>query len=436
MFKAFYPSALASLVLTAAVVLSPLSAIAAPPKAVTLAQALALATANNRLLQASKYASTSAAAGLHQAEASRLPNLSAGMTGSNTVGFSHVAPSMTLAYDLDTHGERGARIQIAKLQAGAAELELDRQARSVRFDVIGAYYDLQGADDLVRITALNAKNAELSLADARALRRGGEGTEFDIQRSQVQLSLAHQAQADAERTRAVSRRLLARLLGMAPGAEAEAADPIKVVGTWPMSLDASIARAHENRPELAISDRQVAVAKAQRQLALAPLWPHTDVFVTADSPDVLTPGVASASSLPGNMGYTVGARLNWLLFDGGGARQGAAQAEAQTASAEAQRSDTELQVELDVVQAFADMQAGLKNIEASVQGLDVARLGLDSARARFKGGVGTQTDVLLAQNDIYQAESGKLRAVLNYNKALAALERSCAQAPGGIVVPR
>lgn len=53
-----------------------------------------------------------------------------------------------------------------------------------------------------------------------------------------------------------------------------------------------------------------------------------------------------------------------------------------------------------------------------------AQEGLEIARVRFQGGVGTQLDVIAAENDLTRADVNRLRAILNYNRALAAIQRA------------
>ncbi len=56
--------------------------------------------------------------------------------------------------------------------------------------------------------------------------------------------------------------------------------------------------------------------------------------------------------------------------------------------------------------------------------MEQAREALRLARLRFQAGVGTQTDVISAENDLTQAEGNRVTAILDYNRALASLNRA------------
>ena len=56
-----------------------------------------------------------------------------------------------------------------------------------------------------------------------------------------------------------------------------------------------------------------------------------------------------------------------------------------------------------------------------------AQENLELARLRFQAGVGTQTDVLIADRDLTQARVNRLNAIIDYNRALASIQRALGQ---------
>jgi outer membrane protein TolC len=63
-------------------------------------------------------------------------------------------------------------------------------------------------------------------------------------------------------------------------------------------------------------------------------------------------------------------------------------------------------------------------VQTSSVALNQAREALNLARLRFQAGVGTQTEVIAAENDLTRAEGNRVTAILDYNRALANLQRS------------
>jgi outer membrane protein TolC len=60
--------------------------------------------------------------------------------------------------------------------------------------------------------------------------------------------------------------------------------------------------------------------------------------------------------------------------------------------------------------------------------LEQAREALRLARLRFQEGVGTQSDVINSETALTQAEFNRLQAILDYNRALASLQRAISNA--------
>jgi outer membrane protein TolC len=388
---------------------------------VTLTEAFALANEHSLTLKASRSQLEGARDGLQAVQAARWPSLTAA-AGANNVGpqSSSGTGGLTVAYDLDTSGARGTRIQVSEHQSQLAKLDLERTAMEVRFAVVGAYYDLQTAAEQERIAGLTLKNAEISLHDAGSMRQAGEGTAFDVQRSEVQLAVAQQSLADAEAAHSNGRRALARTLGLGADDEIEAKDPVVPASEWSGDLEANVTRALLRRPDLGQRKIQLEIAQLQGKLAQAANRPQTQVQAGGN----YAAAFGAPSGAPTGPGVSVGANAQWLLIDGGAARNAERQAAAAAGTAQAQYDDTVLQIRLEIQQARSSLAAARRNILTADHGLKMALGGLDAARQRFKGGVGTQTDVLLAQGDLANAEASRLKAIIGFNRAHAALERA------------
>jgi OMF family outer membrane factor len=123
-------------------------------------------------------------------------------------------------------------------------------------------------------------------------------------------------------------------------------------------------------------------------------------------------------------GYSVALRANLNLFDGGASKAQAAQAKADVEIAETQFSQQRNQIRFEVERAYSELQSNLENVQTSQAALDQARESLRLARLRFQAGVGTQLEVLDAENALTRAEGNRINAILDYNRALANLQRS------------
>ena len=332
--------------------------------------------------------------------------------------------TVALNYNLYTSGSRTASIRSAKEQVRYDQLGVEIAAEQLRLDVSSDYYNLQSADQQVRIYQAAVVNAQASLRDAQAQERAGVGTRFDVLRSQVQLANSTQNLTNSLANQQTARRQLAQRLSVALSVDISAADPVQIAGLWNLSLEDSIILAFKNRAELSQYLALRNISEQNRRLALATLGPQVSLTANYNLNDTFATSYNNSFPTGALDSYAVGAVVNLLLFDGGAAKANAAQAEANKAIAETNFANERNLVRFDVEQYYASLQSNLANIQTSSIVLSQAREALRLARLRFQAGVGTQTDVISAENDLTNTEGTRVNAILNYNKSLASLQRS------------
>ncbi|NJN57562.1 MAG: TolC family protein [Leptolyngbyaceae cyanobacterium SL_5_9] len=427
---------------------------------ITLEQAIDLAIRNNRELQVSRLELERNQAALREALAANLPtlNLTSNLTfqentqqqqdsalqdlldqlqggqGGGTQAEEDdvnvvLGGALELNYTLFTSGRRPALIEAAEGQVRFQELQVEAQEEQLRLDVINNYYDLQETDEQVRIREAALDQALQSLRDAEALERAGVGTRFDVLQAQVDVANARQQLTQALSQRQIARRQIVQTLSLAQSVEVAAADPVEVADLWDLSLEETIVLAVRNRAELEQQLVQRDISDAQRRAALSQLGPQVSLFASYDVQDTLNQDETVQDS------YQFGAQLNLSLFDGGVARAQAAQEEANIAIAETNFAAQRNQIRFDVESAYSNLQANFENIQTASLALEQAREALRLARLRFQAGVGTQTDVLISQTDLTEAEFNRVQAILGYNRSLAELQRSVSNFPYAGIVP-
>ncbi|AFY49582.1 outer membrane protein [Nostoc sp. PCC 7524] len=407
---------------------------------ISLAQALELAKRNNRDLQVAVLELERAQASLREAQAALYPNLSIntdisrsqsavsqlqdeqsrrqGFPSNNDEPSTAFNGQAELRYDLFTSGRRRASIKEAEEQVRFSELAVESQSEDIRRNVSREYYDLQEADERVRIAQSAVENSQASLRDAEALERAGVGTRFDVLRSQVNLANAQQELTNALSRQQIFRRTLATRLSLPQTVNISAADPVQLAGLWQQSLEQSVILAYQNRPELQQQLAQRNISEQQRRQALSNLGPQVSFIANYNLLDQFDDGISLTD------GYSVGVRASLNLFDGGAARARATQAKKNIAIFETRFAEQRNQIRFQVEQAFFTQQANLENVQTANTALEQARESLRLARLRFQAGVGTQTDVINAENELTRAEGNRITAILEYNRALADLQRA------------
>ncbi|MBW4536360.1 MAG: TolC family protein [Pleurocapsa minor HA4230-MV1] len=400
-------------------------------RSLSLKQALELAAQNNRDLQIAALTLERSRSALQQAQAALLPTF--GVNGElRQVGdqerpgdiiFEPESASPTFLsgtveanYNLFTLGKRSAQINAAQEQVKFEQLELTRIRQQTRLDVANAYYDLQEADEQVKINQAAVENARIGLRDAQLLEEGGTGSKLDTIRASVQLKNAEQDLTQAQTDRDLATDKLTRILGLPETIDVAAAEPVQTAGQWNRSLEESIILAFQNRAELKQQSIQRNISSQQRQIALAEVRPTVSLFANYQALSELSNKDAD--------GYAAGARVAWNFFDGGTASAAAKQEDANVRIAETLFADTRSQIRWEIEQAYKNLMANAKNIETATAALEQAQEALELISFGYRRGATTQLEVNTAQNELTNAAGNRVKAILNYNRSLTSLKRA------------
>ncbi|WP_416665713.1 TolC family protein [Egbenema bharatensis] len=424
---------------------------------ITLAQAIELGIRNNEELQRTRLELQRSQAALREAEAANFPTVDVGadltlqgsqqpdtqfnpLTGQQEADGTQLQTSLGLGgavqanYAIFTSGRRSAIIQAAEREVRLQELSVESATEDLILQISQAYYDLQAADEQVQIFQAALDEADRSLRDAEALERAGVGTRFDVLQAQVDVANAQQDLRNQLSQQEISRRRLVERLNLSQSVTLAAAEPVEVAGVWELTLEETIVQAFRNRAELEQQLVQREIAERNRRASLAQLGPQVNLSAQygvnntlASDPDSIAEDFGFLSSFQVQLGVSL------RLFDGGQARAQARQAEANIAIAESQFANVRDQIRLEVEEAYSQLDANFENIQTTALAVQQAEEALRLARLRFQAGVGTQTDVLRSQTELTRSRFNNLQAILNYNRALVALQRAVSNLPEGFL---
>jgi outer membrane factor, OMF family len=318
---------------------------------------------------------------------------------------------------------RNPTIAAARDQFERAKYQYVIALRDLRLQAAQAYFDLQQADDQVRIGQESVRASLVSLRDSRARFQAGVATKLEVLEAETQLARDQQLLTSALATQSVARRALASLLDLPQTVTPTAQDPSRVLGVWQPSLQESIVAAYAFREELDQIVLDISIANSQANAALADVQPFLNIFTALGANwsdgDITSNDISSR----GNFDFSLGLGVNWRLFDGGAA---AAESRRNRQVAEentfrfSQRRDA---IRFDVEESFYELEKNNRNITTTAREVISARESLRLARLRFQAGVTTQREVVDNQRDLTQAEVRFSNAITDYNKRLAELRR-------------
>jgi outer membrane protein TolC len=322
-------------------------------------------------------------------------------------------------------------------RAAANQSLINRQAyhswKASQDEERAAQLDYQDARDLViRQTAGYYLAAESALAEVQAAesrvntsvalkklaqdqRDQGLATGIDVVRAQVQLARDQQVLLVARDNYETSLLVLARFLGLQPGAPLQLAEQLEFKHVELPSLDQAVQTALLTRPDYrALFSQRESLAQQQKAS-------HDRYYPTFSiSGDYGALG-RNFGAMPG-IGE-IQATVSVTLFDRD--RNG----EQKQLASQAQRLDAQMQdlargVEEEIRKAVLDLQSTEQQVTVTQQALDLAQKELTLAEDRFRNGVTDNIEVITAQDAVAAAQDDRISALATHADASAALARA------------
>ena len=300
--------------------------------------------------------------------------------------------------------------------------------RDLRLEVATAYFDLQEADEGVRIGQASVKASLVSLRDARARFNAGVNTKLEVLEAETQLARDRNILTTNLGKQDVQRRNLASVLDLPQDITPTAATPARPLGLWEPSLQESIVAAYNYREELDQLILDISINNSQANASLAAVQPVLS-FVNSTT-TTRTQGQLKQPSSDIDMGnFTYGLTnsaaltASWRLFDGGRARAEYRRSKQAADESRFNFARTRDQIRLDVEQSFYNLRTAIQSIDTASSEVLSSRETLRLSQLRVQAGVSTQREVVDSQRDLTQAEIRYASAIRDYNTSLAQLQR-------------
>ena len=298
----------------------------------------------------------------------------------------------------------------------SSEANYEASEDTVLYPVAQAFYAAAVSDEVlvVRESAINVAQATLDNAQTRFA--AGTVTKVDVDRAELALVRAKQGDLDARYAREQSYRALSTLI--------QADGPLKAVPpeTLPPPGETTLDMALHLRPEFRGLILAEESSDATRR-AYAWKW----------APTLSAFGKANVGNYIGfsgdNYAWSVGAQLDWTLFDGGARDAQRHLAAAQAAQAAAQAAVLTDSIRDDLANNRSLLETRREGMKAAQRGADLAAETLDLVRSQYEAGTVTQIDLLAAQDNLVIAQESLAEARFDVAIADLALRRSAGTFP-------
>jgi len=300
--------------------------------------------------------------------------------------------------------------------------------RDLRLDAATAYFNLQEADEGVRIGQVSVQASLVNLRDARARFNAGVNTKLEVLEAETQLARDRNLLTTRLGDQSFARRRLASLLDLPQDVTPTAATPARPLGLWEPSLEESIVAAYNFREELDQLILDISINNSEANASLAAVQPVLS-FVNSTTATG-TRGQTGQRSMGVDMeAFSYGIQnstaltATWRLFDGGRSRAEYRRSKQAAEESRFNFTNTRDQIRLEVEESFIGLRTAIQNIETTSSEVLSSRESLRLSQLRVQAGVSTQREVVDNQRDLTNAELRYAGAIKAYNTSLAQLRR-------------
>lgn len=332
--------------------------------------------------------------------------------------------TLSLTMPIYTGGQLEGAIKAADLAMNANELGLELCKQQVKAATMSAYYQALQAKNQIKVAQDSVNTLTEHLKNVNAQYTVGTVAKSDVLGTQVQMANAEQNLINANNSYDVAIASLNNVMGLPTDTELNLTDSLDY-NVYEIPLEECTAYARSNRPDVLMADYQVAIAEAGVQQAKAGYMPKVNAQASkswaGDSPF----GSEETDARYGqNNNWTAGVVLSWDIWDNNVTQSKVNQSKAAVAKAEAAAENTRQSGDLEVRTAYLNLKAAEKSINTTQVAVDKAQEDYKIAQVRYAAGVGTNLDVMDAEEKLAQAQTNYYTALYNYNSSKAALDKA------------
>ena len=317
------------------------------------------------------------------------------------------------------NGSVKGQIKQARYGLNAQDLALEETKQAIRLQATSDYYNILQCRNLIDVEQESVNTLQEHLDNVNAQYRVGTVAKSDVLASQVQLANAQQALVTAQNNYDIAVSTLNNVIGLPTDTVLDIRDQLKYT-KYDLTQDDCTNYALDNRADGAAARYAVKAAEAAVETAKAGYQPTVNAVVNKS----IGGEKPFRHDHTNSDSWSAGVNASWDVFDNGLTQASVNSANMALAKAKEAAAQTDDQIRLDVRTAYLGLQAAEKNIQTTSVAVTRAEEDYKIAQVRYSAGVGTNLDVMDANEKLTTARTNYYTALYNYNTSKAALDKA------------
>lgn len=276
----------------------------------------------------------------------------------------------------------------------ASSYEVERTIQYVLFNLHRAFYGLSLSEKGLVVSKRSLERTQKYYDAAKEFQKNGMLVKSDLLVAETHLLMNEEAVKDMEKQYNVAKSQLQRIIN--------SDEDVQIV--WNEnphvslnSLDTYLNTAIQYRQDLKAMQSMLAISELEVKKSKSAFAPEVFLFADYKQNDETIFGDAGS-------GTTVGAQLNWNLFNGFSDRNKVMENRSKQLSMLHKIADYKLKIKVDVKEAYFSTDAAVKKLEAAEKRAEAAREALKITERRFNEGIIKVTELLDREVEMKQVE--------------------------------
>lgn len=333
------------------------------------------------------------------------------------IGNSH-SNSITASLPIFTGGELQGQIGQAKANYRSMLSAEEQAYNEMKETATTGYFNMLNATNMKALRQESVDRLQAHLDNVIAQYNVGIVARADVLRSEVELANAQQNYITASNEYDVAEATLNNIIGTPLGTTLLLKDRLQYE-PYGNDMAYCLAYSEQHRPEL--KQAEYAIDSAEAALVVARSGHMPKVYANASNN-----WGGNGSDWPGDddENWSVGVTASMNVFDSGVTWSKIHAAQENLAKAKESQRQIKDNVELEVRTDYLNLREAEKRITTTQVAVASAEEDYHIAVVRYQAGVGTNIDVMDAQEALTQAKTNYYQALYNYNTSKAALNTS------------
>lgn len=333
------------------------------------------------------------------------------------IGNSH-SNSITASLPIFTGGELQGQIGQAKANYRSMLSAEEQAYNEMKETATTGYFNMLNAGNMKALRQESVDRLQAHLDNVIAQYNVGIVARADVLRSEVELANAKQDYITASNEYDVAEATLNNIIGTPLNTTLKLKDSLQYV-PYDNDMAYCLAYSEQHRPEL--KQAEYAIDSAEAALVVARSGHMPKVYANASNN-----WGGNGSDWPGDddENWSVGVTASMNVFDSGVTWSRIHAAQENLAKAKESQRQIKDNVELEVRTDYLNLREAEKRITTTQVAVASAEEDYHIAVVRYQAGVGTNIDVMDAQEALTQAKTNYYQALYNYNTSKAALNTS------------